>query len=192
MPGPGDGPAAAAVVEQRVDGLLEHPLLVVDDDLGRAEVEQPLEAVVAVDHAAVEVVQVGGGEAAAVELDHRAQLRRDHRDGLEDHVLGLVVGVDERRHDLQPLDRAALLLALGGLDLLLELLALGVEVDLLEQVAHRLGAHAAAEVLAEAERRAEAVLQLAEERLVGDDVLAASSSWNISQTWRIRSAASSM
>ena len=128
---PGDGPAAAAVVEQRVDGLLQHPLLVVDDDLGRAEVEQPLEPVVAVDHAAVEVVEVRGGEAAAVELDHRAQLRRDHRDGLEDHVLGLVVGVDERRHDLQALDRAALLLALGGLDLVLELGLLGVEVDLL-------------------------------------------------------------
>ena len=43
---PGDGLAAAAVVEQRVDGLLEHPLLVVDDDLGRLEVEEPLQPVV--------------------------------------------------------------------------------------------------------------------------------------------------
>ena len=161
-----DRPAAAAVVEQRVDGLLQHALLVVDDDLRRAEVEQPLEAVVPVDDAAVEVVQVGGREAATVELDHRAQLRRDDRDGLEDHVLGLVVRVDERGHDLEALDRAALLLALGGLDLVLELLALGLEVDLLEQVADGLGAHAAAEVLAEAVRRAEAVLQLAEDRLV--------------------------
>ena len=50
--------AAAAVVEQRVDGLLQHALLVVDDDLRRAEIEQALEAVVPVDHAAVEVVQV--------------------------------------------------------------------------------------------------------------------------------------
>ncbi len=77
---PGDRAPAAAVVEQRVDGLLQHPLLVVDDDLGRAEVEQPLEAVVAVDHPAVEVVEVAGGEAAAVELHHRAKLRRDHRE----------------------------------------------------------------------------------------------------------------
>ena len=75
----GDRAAAAAVVEQRVDGLLQHPLLVVDDDLGRAEVDQPLEAVVAVDHAAVQVVQVGGGEPATVELHHRAQVRRDDR-----------------------------------------------------------------------------------------------------------------
>ncbi len=166
-----DRAAAAAVVEQRVDGLLEHALLVVHDDLGRAEVEQPLEPVVPVDHAAVEVVEVGRREAAAVELDHRAQLGRDHGDRLEDHVLGLVVRVDEGGDDLEPLDRPALLLALRRLDLLLELLALGVEIDLVEQVAHRLGAHAAAEVLAEAVRRPEAVLQLAEERLVGDHVL---------------------
>src|ERR671913_383769 len=66
----GDRPAAAAVVEQRVDGLLQHALLVVDDDLGGAEVEQPLQPVVAVDDAAVEVVEVGRGEAAAVELHH--------------------------------------------------------------------------------------------------------------------------
>jgi hypothetical protein len=56
--GPGDGLAAAAVVEQRVDGLLQHALLVADDDLGRVELLQPLEAVVAVDDAAVEVVEV--------------------------------------------------------------------------------------------------------------------------------------
>src|SRR3979490_1300554 len=46
----GDRPAAAAVVEQCIDGLLQHPLLVVDDDLGRAEVDQPLEPVGPVDH----------------------------------------------------------------------------------------------------------------------------------------------
>ena len=167
----GHRPAAAAVVEQCVDGLLQHALLVVDDDLRRAEVKQPLEAVVAVDHAAVEVVEVRGREAATVELHHRAQFRRDHRHGLEDHHLGLVARVQERGHDLQALDGAGLLLALGGLDLILEVIGLGLQVDLLEQVAHGLGAHATAEVLAEAERRTEAVLELTEQGLVVDDVL---------------------
>ena len=117
LPGPGDGPAPAAVVEQRVDGLLEHPLLVVDDDLGGAEVEQSLQAVVAVDDPAVQVVEVGRGEPATVELDHRAQLRRDHRHDVEDHRLrvvdapAVVVAAVERGDDLQPLD--GLLLALG-------------------------------------------------------------------------------
>ena len=99
----GDRTAAAAVVEQRVDGLLQHPLLVVDDDLGRTEVEQPLEAVVPVDHAAVEVVEVRRGEAATVELHHRAQLGRDHRHDVEDHgprvvdPAAVVVALVERR-----------------------------------------------------------------------------------------------
>ena len=82
----GDRPAAAAVVEQRVDGLLQHPLLVVDDDLGRAEVDQSLQPVVPVDHPAVQVVQVGGREAATVQLHHRPQLRRDHRDAVQHHA----------------------------------------------------------------------------------------------------------
>ncbi len=167
----GHGAAAAAVVEQRVDGLLQHPLLVVDDDLGRAEVEQPLQPVVPVDHAAVEVVQVGGGEAAAVELHHRAQLRRDHRDRLEDHPLGPVLRLDERVHDLQALDRALLLLALRGLDRVAQRGRLEIEVEVAEQVADRLRPHAAAEVHAEAVRRSEAVLQLAEQLLVVDDQL---------------------
>ena len=116
--GPGDRTAATAVVEQGVDRLLEHPLLVVDDDLGRTEVEKALQAVVPVDDPAVQVVEVGRGEAAAVELHHRAQVGRDDRDGVEDHGRGLVdppaaVGVApvEGGDDLEPLD--GLLLALG-------------------------------------------------------------------------------
>ncbi len=113
----GDRAAAAAVVEQRVDGLLEHALLVVDDDLGRAEVEQPLEAVVAVDHPPVEVVQVGGGEAATVELHHRAQVRRDHRDAVEHHAQRASCEVCRNADDdLEPLEARGLLLALAGAD----------------------------------------------------------------------------
>src|SRR5688572_29269950 len=68
-----------AVVEECVDRFLEHALLVVDDDLGSPEVEKALQAVVAVDDSAVQVVQVRGREAATVELHHRAQVRRDDR-----------------------------------------------------------------------------------------------------------------
>src|SRR5206468_12811583 len=83
-----DRAAAASVVDERVARLLEHPLLVADDDLGGAELEKPLEAVIAVDDAAVQVVQVGGREAATVELDHRPEIRRDDRQNGQDHPLG--------------------------------------------------------------------------------------------------------
>uniref|UniRef100_A0A6J7MSC4 Unannotated protein n=1 Tax=freshwater metagenome TaxID=449393 RepID=A0A6J7MSC4_9ZZZZ len=63
---------ATAVVEQRVNGLLQHALLVVHDDLGSTEIQQALQAVVPVDHAAVQVIEVAGSETAAVQLHHRA------------------------------------------------------------------------------------------------------------------------
>src|SRR5690606_16633946 len=53
-----DGAPATAVVDEGVDGLLQHALLVAHDHLGCALLHELLEAVVAVDEAAVEVVQV--------------------------------------------------------------------------------------------------------------------------------------
>jgi hypothetical protein len=162
---PGDRAAAAAVVEQRVHGLLEHPLLVVDDDLGRAEVEQPLEPVVPVDDPAVQVVQVGGGEPAAVELNHGPQVRRDHRDAVQHHAERAVGGVQERRDDLEPLQGAGLALALAGPDDLPQVDRLGIEIEAADPLLDGLGAHAAAEV------PAEAVPHLAVEQLVTLQVL---------------------
>jgi hypothetical protein len=109
----GDGTAAAAVVEEGVHGLLEHALLVVDDDRRGVEVEQALEAVVAVDDATVEVVEVGRREAAAVELHHGAQVGRDDGDDVEDHVRGVVAALEEGVDDLEALDGLLALLLLG-------------------------------------------------------------------------------
>ena len=80
-----DDTAAAAIVEQRVDGLLQHPLLVPHDDVRRAKLDQALQAVVPVDHTAIQVVQVGGGEPAAIQRNQRAQLGRNDRDHIQDH-----------------------------------------------------------------------------------------------------------
>src|ERR1043166_5305662 len=111
--GAGNDATAPAVVEQRVDRLLEHPLFIADDDVGRAQLDQPLEAVVAVDHAAIEVVEVRRGEAPAVERHQRPQVGRDHRDDGEDHPLGLVVRLDESLDQLEALGEL-LRLEIGG------------------------------------------------------------------------------
>ena len=160
----GDRTATATVVEQRVDGLLQHPLLVVDDDLGRAEVDQSLQPVVPVDHPAVQVVQVGGREAATVQLHHRPQLRRDHRDAVQHHAQRRVGGLLERGNDLEPLDRADLALTLAVLDGVAQDLGLTIDVEVRDDLLERLGTHAAVEVVAEA------VLQLAVQHLVDDQV----------------------
>ena len=63
--------AAAAVVEQRVHGFLQHALFIAHDDVGRVQLDQLLQPVVAVDDAAIEVVQIGGGETAAIQRHQR-------------------------------------------------------------------------------------------------------------------------
>src|SRR4051812_405161 len=108
--------ATAAVVEQSVDGLLQHALFVAHNHLRRMEVHELLEAVVAVDHAAIEVVEIGGGEAAAVQRNEWAKLWRDHRDHVEDHPLRLVAGLAEGLDNFEALGILEALLQ-RGLDL---------------------------------------------------------------------------
>ena len=71
-----DDTPSAAIVEQCVDSFLKHALFVPDDDIRGAKLDKPLQSVIAVDNAAIEVVQVGGGETAAIQWDERTQLRR--------------------------------------------------------------------------------------------------------------------
>ena len=104
-------------------------------------------AVVAVDDAAVEIVQVGGGEAAAVELDHGTDLGRDDGEHVDDHPLGAVAALAEGLDDLETLDELGLLLAVGILELLAQLGGQLLAVDLLQQLLDGLGADAGLEVV---------------------------------------------
>ena len=139
---PGDRAAAPAVVEQRVDRLLQHPLLVAHDDVGRVELDEPFEAVVAVDHAPIEIVEVGGRKAAAVQRHQRAQIGRDDRQDGQDHPFGPVARVAKGVDHLQALgDLLAPRLARRGLHLDPQVLGQLLEVEPREQRANRLGAH---------------------------------------------------
>ena len=142
----GDDPPAPAVVEERVDRLLEHALLVPDDDLGRAQLHQPLEPVVAVDHAPIEIIEVRRREPAPVERHQRPQLRRDDRQHFEDHPLRLVAGLEEGLHDLEALHDLLLLLG-RRLDAHLgaQLAGERLEVHAPQELADRLRAHAGVE-----------------------------------------------
>ena len=155
---------------------MEHALLVVDDDLGRAEVQQALQPVVPVDDPAVQVIEVRGGKPTTVELHHGAQVGGDDRDGLEDHGPGVVdpatvvVATVEGGDDLQTLD--GLLTPLGrqgttavlGVDHVAQLDLFRVEVDAVDQFEDVLGPHAAFEVLVVAQA------QLTPQHLVFDDL----------------------
>src|SRR5690625_1293481 len=97
--GAGHRTTTTAVIEQRVHRFLQHALFVVDDNLRRPQIHEALETVIAVDDAAVQVVQVRGGETATIELNHGAQVRRNNRNRIQHHAQRRVIGGEERRSE---------------------------------------------------------------------------------------------
>ena len=99
-----DDAATTAVVKQCVDRFLQHPLFVTDNDVRCAKLNKTLQTVVTVDHAAIQVVQVGGRKTTAIQWHQWAKLWRDHRDHGQNHPLWAVARFDEAFDDLQTLD----------------------------------------------------------------------------------------
>ena len=101
--GTGHRLTAAAVIEEAVDGFLQHALFIAHDDVRGLKFQEALQAVVTVDDAAVKVIQIRGRKAAAVQRNERAQIRRQHRQHLKNHPLGLDAGALEALENLQTL-----------------------------------------------------------------------------------------
>src|SRR6266446_1871507 len=134
--------AAAAVVEQRVDSFLEHALFVAHDDVRRAKFHELLQTVIAVDYAAVKVVQIGGGETAAVQRHQRAQLRRKNRNHVENHPLRLVAALAEGFEHFEALGEFDPLLQRRiGLHLFAQLFGQLVHLDAAEKLLDGFRAH---------------------------------------------------
>jgi len=112
------------------------------------DLQQLLEPVIAGDNPAVQLIEVGGRKPSAVQLHHRPDLRRQDGQDAQHHPLQLVLGHAEGLDDLQPLDDTGLFLPGRTGKLLLEAGSKLLDVDARQQLAHRLGAHADAELLA--------------------------------------------
>ncbi len=82
---PRDRTATTAIVKQRIDRFLQHALFVTDDDVRRTQFDQPLQTVVTVDDATVQVIQVRRREPAAIQRHQRPQFGRDDRHQFQDH-----------------------------------------------------------------------------------------------------------
>ena len=144
--GTGDDAATTAIVEQGVDGFLQHPLLVPDNDIRRAQLDEALEAVVTVDHTTIEVVQVRRRETAAIERHQRTQFRRNDRHDRQDHPLRAVAGCHEVLEQLETLGvLLQLQLGTGFLHVFADLRAFFFQIHIDQDFAHGLGADAGSE-----------------------------------------------
>ena len=108
------------VVEECVNGLLQHALLVAENDLRGAHVDEFLETIVPVDDPTIQIVQIGCRETTTIEGHEWTQVRRNDRNHIQNHPLRLITLIrglarsTERIHDLKPL-QLLLLTMLGGL-----------------------------------------------------------------------------
>ena len=110
-----------------------------------------MEAVVAVDDTAVEIVQVTGGKTTTIQLHHRAQIGRDNGQRGQHHPFRAVAALTEVLHHPQALGGLlAALFAAGRADLFAQFLGHLVQVDLGDNVTHRFGAHAGGKDIAPA------------------------------------------
>ena len=76
-----------AIIEQRIDRFLQHPLFIPDNHVRRPELEQILQPVIPVDDAPVQIIQIAGGKSAAFERHERSQVRRNYRQHFDDEPL---------------------------------------------------------------------------------------------------------
>ena len=137
----GNGASATAVIDQGIDSFLQHTFFVSDDDFRSTEFQKSLQTVVSIDDAAIKVIQVGGGETAAIELDHRAQIRRDDRQDREDHPFRLVAGVQEGFDFFETTDASDLALAASFFDFFLQCFFQLWQIELFQQVLDGFCAH---------------------------------------------------
>ena len=145
--GAGNGTATAAIVDQGVNRFLQHALLVADNNVRGRQLNQALQTVVPVNDPAIQIVQVRGCKPSAVQLNHGADIRRNDRQYVQHHPGGLVAGLTECLHDLQPLDNPKLLLAGSLFQLCMQGGGQFFQVQLFQQRLDGLCAHACLEVV---------------------------------------------
>ena len=145
-----DGVGLARVVEEGVNGFLEHTFLVAEDDFGGLDLYELLQTVVADDDAAVEVIEVGCGETSSVQGHERPQVGGNDGDDLHDHPLGTVhvLGLAESLDDAQTLEGLGLaLLGCLALGLVAQVVGEFVQIEVGQEGVDGLCAHSGDELL---------------------------------------------
>jgi len=126
---------------------LKHALFVPHDDVGSVQLHEFLQPVIAIDHAPVEIIEIGGGKSSAIEGHQRPQLGRKHGDYIQDHPFGLIPALAEGIHDTQPLGILDALLQAGiVLHLLAQFVAELIDIDVAKELFNGFGAHSGAEL----------------------------------------------
>ncbi len=139
--------SSSSVIDQSIYSLLQHSLLISDDDIRCSQIQESLQTVVPVDDSAIKIVQIGGRESAAIQLYHRAEIRRNNRYAVQNHPLRAVFGLTESFYNLKSLDDTGSLLTACLLQLCCQLFIFLVQIDLAEKLLDCLSSHSDTELI---------------------------------------------
>ena len=135
---------ATRVVKERIHRLLQHTLLIAENNLRSLNINQTLQTIVTNDHTAIQVVEIRCSETATVKRYERTELRRNDRQNLQNHPFRLVelAACTEALDHLQTLQR----LILASLSTLIachitQFVRQSIEVHTLQQIQYSLSTH---------------------------------------------------
>ena len=135
--------SATSVVKEGVHRFLQHALLVLDDDPRCPQFDEPLEPVVAVDDAPIEVVEVARCKASPLQRHQRTQFRGQHRKILQNHRISGVPGDQQCGDNFKAFDESlAFGFRLGVSQVYANVVVQLVQVQAAQQGPNRFGPHA--------------------------------------------------
>ena len=123
---------------------MKHTLLVAQNHFRSFYFNQSFQSVVTDDNTTIQIVQVGCCKTAAIERNQRTQLRRNHRDNLQNHPLRTVLALRcaERLNNLQTFQGLSLtLLRCLGIGLVAQIVRKVIEIQVGKQVINGLCTH---------------------------------------------------
>ena len=133
--------STASVIDQGIYSLLQHTLLVADNDIRSTKLQKSFQTVVSVDDPSVKIIQVRCCKTSSVQLYHRTKIRRDNRDNGHDHPLRTVAGLTEGLHNLKTFDDPCTFLACCVHKLCLQFFRIFFKIDSLKELHDGLGTH---------------------------------------------------
>ena len=89
------------IVKKGVNRFLEHTLFVTDDHFGCFQLQERAETIVAVDHTAVQIIQIRGCKAATFKRHERAQVRWDYGKNVQNHPLWTCLRVGKSLNEFE-------------------------------------------------------------------------------------------
>ena len=145
----GNRTAAAAIINQGVNRLLKHTFFITHDNVRRSQFKKSFQTVISIDNPTVKIIQVRRSETSAIQLYHRSDIRRNHRNHCQNHPFRTVSGSTEGLHNFQTLDNSRPLLSGGVFQFLFQFVGFRFQINAFQKLFNRLGAHSRAEMVTE-------------------------------------------